>query len=258
MEFDGGYIKLHRSILKWEWYDDPITFRVFMHLLVTANWEDKRWHGIEVKRGQVITTYPKMAKRLGITVRSLRTALSHLESTGEVTRKTSNKGQVITVENYDKYQVLDSVTDTQTDTQTDRRPTRKRHASDMHTEEYKEIKEDEEVKERVLRAWNALSDLGIKSVIALNPGTSRYQLLNARLKQYGADNVLKAIEQIRHSSFLQGQGKNGWTVTFDWFLKPNNFIKVFEGQYVDRPQKSDNPFLDMLMRGEYSDDRTDS
>jgi hypothetical protein len=34
----GGYIKLYRSLLKWEWYDDSNVFRVFMHLLLTANY----------------------------------------------------------------------------------------------------------------------------------------------------------------------------------------------------------------------------
>ena len=56
----------------------------------------------------------------------------------------------------------------------------------------------------------------------------------ARIRQNHMDDILEAIENIRHSSFLQGQNKNGWMVTFDWFLKPGNFAKVFEGQYADK------------------------
>lgn len=51
----SGWIKLHRKITEWEWYSDANTFRVFMHLLLTANYEDKRWRNIDVKRGQIIT-----------------------------------------------------------------------------------------------------------------------------------------------------------------------------------------------------------
>ena len=32
----SGWIKLHRKITEWEWYSDANTFRVFMHLLLTA------------------------------------------------------------------------------------------------------------------------------------------------------------------------------------------------------------------------------
>jgi len=51
------------------------------------------------------------------------------------------------------------------------------------------------------------------------------------VKDYGVDDVIAAIERIHSSSFLKGQNKNGWIITFDWFLKPNNFIKVSEGNY---------------------------
>ena len=35
---------------------------------------------------------------------------------------------------------------------------------------------------------------------------------------------------------LQGKVKN-WKITFDWFVLPNNFTKVFEGQYEDSGQE---------------------
>ena len=37
---ESGFIKLHRKILKWEWYDEPNTMRLFIHLLLTASIED--------------------------------------------------------------------------------------------------------------------------------------------------------------------------------------------------------------------------
>ena len=55
-----------------------------------------------------------------------------------------------------------------------------------------------------------------------------------RIREYGIDDVLKAIENVKGSSFLRGDNKNGWTITFDWFVKPNNFPKVLEGQYSDK------------------------
>ena len=86
-------------------------------------------------------------------------------------------------------------------------------------------------RQKVIDEWN---DLGISPISRLSSGTKRYSMLNARLKEYGLDAVLQAIWNVRLSSFLRGQNKDGWTITFDWFVKPNNFIKVLEGNYTDK------------------------
>ena len=51
----NGFIKIYRSMLKWEWYEDVNTKAVFLHLLLTANFKDTKWQGITIKRGEVIT-----------------------------------------------------------------------------------------------------------------------------------------------------------------------------------------------------------
>lgn len=83
----------------------------------------------------------------------------------------------------------------------------------------------------IIDSWNSL---GLQKLVAINPNTNRYRLLNARIKEYGLDTVLEAIENIRYSRFLKGQNNKNWTITFDWLIKPNNFIKVFEGNYRDK------------------------
>ena len=50
-----GFIKFYRNITEWEWYDNDVIFRVFFHLVATVNWKEKKWHGVTVKRGQIIT-----------------------------------------------------------------------------------------------------------------------------------------------------------------------------------------------------------
>lgn len=100
----SGYIALYRSILDWEWYDDINTYRVFLHLLLTVNFEDKCWHGMTVYRGERIFSFALLATELGLSFQQVRTAVAHLESTGEVTRRKTRKGTVITVKNFDFYQ----------------------------------------------------------------------------------------------------------------------------------------------------------
>lgn len=86
--------------------------------------------------------------------------------------------------------------------------------------------------QRIIDEWNTLEEFGITPVKRMTP--KREQAVKARIRQNCVEDILEAIENIRHSTFLQGQNKNGWMVTFDWFLKPGNFAKVFEGQYMDK------------------------
>lgn len=135
----GGFIKLHRKMTEWGWYSDANTMRVFMHILLTASYEDSEYHGIKIKAGQCVTGRKKLAQELRMSESSVRTALEHLKSTNEITIETTNKFSVITVENWRKYQVCEDENDQQNDQQKVQRATNKRPTTD-HIKEYKEIK----------------------------------------------------------------------------------------------------------------------
>ena len=85
----------------------------------------------------------------------------------------------------------------------------------------------------LIEKWNELPDT-ISKISTLKKDTQRYKMLSQRVSEYGADKVLEAIEKIKESSFLLGQNKSGWTITFEWFVRPNNFVKVLEGNYIDK------------------------
>lgn len=104
----GGYIKLFRQMTNWEWYKEPNTKAVFLHLLLVANHAPGRWQGIEIDRGQHLTSIKKLAEETGLTAKNVRTALDHLEKTGEVARLPARKWTLITVEKYELYQGDDS------------------------------------------------------------------------------------------------------------------------------------------------------
>lgn len=58
----------------------------------------------------------------------------------------------------------------------------------------------------------------------------RKAMINARIKDYGFENVILAINNAAASNFLNGG--TGWThCDFEWIMRPNNFIKVLEGKY---------------------------
>lgn len=88
--------------------------------------------------------------------------------------------------------------------------------------------------QQIKALWNSLNLTS--NLIKLTPGTNRYKMLKKRTKDYGKEAVLSAIENIRESKFLKGE-VNDFEISFDWFIKPNNFIKVYEGKYKDKQEK---------------------
>lgn len=98
--------------------------------------------------------------------------------------------------------------------------------------------------QRIIAEWNTLEEFGINPVKRMT--SKREQAVKARIRQNHMDDILEAIENIRHSSFLQGQNKEGWMITFDWFLKPGNFAKVFEGNYLDKSGNKPQSYMEKI------------
>lgn len=65
----------------------------------------------------------------------------------------------------------------------------------------------------------------------------RKETINARIQEYGLDDVKEVIRKTACSSFMNGQNDRNWKVNFDWIMKPNNFIKILEGAYDNRDKQ---------------------
>lgn len=123
MNNNQGWISLYRKLLKWEWYNDPVVKCVFLHILLSANHEDAVWQGIEIKRGELITSVDSIfnglnrnpltgkltRKRDQISVQAIRTAIGKLISTSEITIETTNRFTRIIVCKYNEYQTSERV-----------------------------------------------------------------------------------------------------------------------------------------------------
>lgn len=109
--------------------------------------------------------------------------------------------------------------------------------------------------QRIVEEWNKLESYGIKSVSKLSPSSKRYQSLTARIKEYSLEDVLKAIENIKQSKFLQGKAdsRKQWVITFDWFVLPNNFPKVLDGNYTDKEQEEPEEDDRSIYRTDYTE-----
>ena len=99
-----GYIKLHRELMDWEWYKEPLITRLYVHLILSANHKDNTIRGISVKRGQFLTGRKKLSFDTGISEQTIRTSLNKLKSTSYLTIKSTSQHSIIALRDYDLFQ----------------------------------------------------------------------------------------------------------------------------------------------------------
>lgn len=131
-----AFIKLYKKMLNWEWYQDTNTKAVFLHCLLMANWKDGRFMGEEIPKGSFASSYPHIARQTNLSVQKVRTAISHLISTRELTVKATPKFSIFTVVKWDEYQGANMVSNTIPTG--DQQSTNRRSTT---IEEYKDTKE---------------------------------------------------------------------------------------------------------------------
>ena len=196
MNTANGYICLYRQITGWEWYKNPNTFRLFIHLLLTANFTDGRFEGKEVKRGQVVTSLPSLAKQTSLSIQQIRTALSHLQSTGEITDTSTRHYRVITIVKYNEYQPDNRQSNRQS---TDSQQTGNRQSTDNQ----QQYNNDNNNKVVVINTNDILS----VSDEEIAQGIKRDQEIEAAALAAGLTVTTAAMEKARDLSFRYGQDR---------------------------------------------------
>ena len=102
--------------MDWEWYTDSNCVHLFTHLLLKCNHKKASWRGETIERGETITSLGMLANEVGMSIQTLRTTLKKLESTSEITKKSTSKLTRISVCNYNSYQDGDEFANTPTNT----------------------------------------------------------------------------------------------------------------------------------------------
>lgn len=240
------YIKISRKILEWEWYKDANTKVLFLHILLKANWKPGRFQGVEVPRGSFVTSLQNLAIETGLTVRNVRTALKHLENTGEVTSNRHAKFSVITIKNYDKYQSSDSQvtvnrqpSDNQVTTIEEGKKERKEEYNKSPKGDYESRTPESSIYATIRELYNSVCGSYPRLV---KMSDARKKAINARLKTgYTLDDFQKLFEKAEASNFLKGANNRNWSATFDWLVKDTNMAKVLDGNYDAKEVTKDEP-----------------
>lgn len=143
-----GWIKLHRKFIDWEWYTDNTVKALFIHLLLSANHQPKNWRGQTIYPGETVTSVASLAAECGLSTQQVRSAISKLEKTGEIKRKSTNKNTLIIVVNYSVYQGL-AYADQQTNNKQDNKQITNETTNKQQTNNNKQECKNERIKEYI-------------------------------------------------------------------------------------------------------------
>ena len=100
---ENGFIKLSRRVMLAWWYKELATAKLFIHMLMSANYADRMWNEILVLRGSLVSSIRSLSSETGLSERQVRTALVHLEDKGEIKKEPSRKYTIFTITRYDFY-----------------------------------------------------------------------------------------------------------------------------------------------------------
>lgn len=171
MNENNGFIIINRKMLEWEWYQDTNTKTLFFHCLLKANWKDGKFQGLVIPRGSFVTSLTKLSEELStdkqvFTIRNVRTAIKHLEMTGEITNKSYSKFRVITINNYDKYQDYDKVSASQV---TNKRQTSDRQVTTIEQKKQSNKETNNNISTTTTNGTNLFQFIEINFGRTLNP-----------------------------------------------------------------------------------------
>jgi len=138
-----GYIKLHRRLEDAFFYSNEKILKLFIHLLIKANYKDDSFlvDGKKkiLKRGQIFTSRKKLAVQTGLKENFIQRSLLLLESEQVIEQQKTNKYRIISICNWDMYQDNEQ----QSEQQIDSRSTTNRQQIDT-SKEVKKLRKNKE------------------------------------------------------------------------------------------------------------------
>ena len=212
----AGYIKIHRKLLEWGWYNNGAVKAVFLHLLLTANFRPTVYHGRTIERGQAVFGFQSMADKLGITFQQARTAVDKLKKSGEITVWTNRQFSVATIVNYDAYQDDEQQTDNKRITN-DQQTINKRLTLDQQTDNNiirKKEGKKERNKEKIIK-----EKFGVFKNVLLTQ--EEYEKLKSQFPDY-SDRIDRLSEYLASSG---KQYKSHYATILGWARKDKQKAK---------------------------------
>ena len=242
----NGFIKLHRKFLEWQWYSDENTKSVFIHCLLSANYQETKWKNEVIPIGAFITSAEKLGAEIGLSRQQVRRAFSNLQTTNEITIKSTNKYTIVYVQNWAKYQMEAVDVNQQKNKRDLPNSTNEQPTNNQQTTTDKEIKEIKKLRseeknlnalvgdcEKLATEWNELMKAKSIPQVRMPLSQTRKSHIENRIASHGIDVFREMMNKVAMSDFCNGSS-NGWLASFDWCINPANFTKIIEGNYDNK------------------------
>ena len=230
-----GWIKLHRKITEWDWYNDANTFRLFIHLLLMANSKEAKWRGIIIKRGEYLTGRKALADELKLGEQEIRTSLKHLEDTQEIVIQPTNRFSIISICKYEDYQTTQPTTQPANPQQStsDQPATNHKQEGEEHKKDKKEDKSSPMSVADFVSLYHSTCPM-LKKIEVLSE--KRKKKISARIKEMSnIETITRVFNKLSQSSFCCGTNDKKWKADLDWIIENDtNWAKVYEGKYDNK------------------------
>lgn len=176
-----GYIKLYKKLTQWQWYKDGNTLRLFLDLLLDANYEDSKVGFLVIKRGQCLTSMKRMHENTGLTYQEIRTSLSKLEKSQEINKQTTNRYSIITINKYNDYQEYN-------------KQTTNKQQTNNNIKEYKEYKEEKKyIKESISKDIPKKVEIKYFESLRVNTLFNEFLELRKKIKAVNSERAIKTL-----------------------------------------------------------------
>ena len=249
----AGYITLPLAVLDGWVGQNAQYLKWWTQLRREASWTDKTvWYNrqqVYLLARQVIVTVNSLVKQWQVSKPTVIHFLQRLESEKLIERQTDSRKTIITITplgwaDSEVKQEVASVVKVEHDV--DRQPYHQPLPPIINNKEKNIIASggartrEEEVAnhdfDEIISFFNQqMKGKGIQQVAIIT--SERRQAFERLMSQTGVnkDSVKQAIKNAAESDFLNGKGPKGWVASFDWMMMPQNFQKVLENNYRNKP-----------------------
>ena len=249
----AGYITLPLAVLDGWVGQNAQYLKWWTQLRREASWTGKTvWHNrqqVYLQARQVIVTVNSLVKQWQVSKPTVIHFLQRLESEKLIERQADSRKTIITItplgwaDSEVKPEVTPAVkVDHDVDYQSYHQPL----PPNINNKEKNIIASggartrEEEVAnhdfDEIISFFNQqMKGKGIQQVAIIT--SERRQAFERLMSQTGVnkDTLKQAIKNAAESDFLNGKGPKGWVASFDWMMMPQNFQKVLENNYRNKP-----------------------
>jgi len=240
----SGWVKIHRKLLGWEWYTQKNMVQIFIHFLVKANHEKISWRGVKLNPGQFVSGRSAISAETGLSPQEVRTAITKLKTTKEITT-TSTKGiTVFTLLKWDDYQMYGGSSTTgklsslrkkttsgSTTVKEERSKNKRKKLSDFSAEIQEDVASIIQVYQKMKLGSGGISDARVTIAKILESG------------EYDVDALMIGILNYYDSCQIKGLDQQ-------YILQANNFFGQ-TGEYrefIDNYQQPESPHVEAMAK----------